>query len=234
MKKVLLLSAVVLLVSAFAVQAQDMELVRYGEAGDSTEATRQLRQVQLTDMEGTMRVQEKTQLMDGSGEMIKEQLQNRINSMQSRKTQLREELKTKTKLQDKKQVLEQYKGNEISEFAKGINSRMNSQSARVDNLNKQAEGFADRMNGRIDKLEDESKRRRATEMKDSVLQRREVLGNRLGDLAEKRAQLAELGENADWQDFQNQMSDYRSLLQEIKDELKEAIAEGAELETIVE
>lgn len=228
MKKLLFLSAIGLLAFAAMAQAQEAELVRYGVEDDSTAAMQQLRQGQSE--EG---VQARVQTMDGSGEMIQARIQEKIQTMQARKTQLRESLKNKTKLQEKQQLLREYKANEVSEFVKGINNRTSAQSNLLDSLAKSANGMEEKINARVDQILDDTKREKAMGIQGNLLQRHAILGNAWGELTERRAQLAELKENEDWQELRNQMDNYRSFLQEMRDELKAAIEEGQTLEDII-
>lgn len=227
MKKLLFLSAVGLLAFAGLAQAQEVEIARYGETDSDTAAMQQLRQGQAGEEATMEQVQARVQVNDGSGEMIQAQLQERVKTMQARKEQLREALQAKSQLTEKKQLLEQYKKNEVSEFAKAVNSRWAGRTNRFENISSNANKYFEKFDRNMAKLNDEQLAK-----KDNLLRAHDYIQIHFDEIVNLRSELDQLKEDENWDEWRNKINQYKNLLVDLKTEMANAIEAAEELDDV--
>lgn len=227
MKKILLLSVLsLLLMPVLFVQAED--LARYGEGSGSDS-------MQAGDAEPQMQMQQNRMLQDESvGLRIQQHIHERINMMQERKSQLRKQLQEKASLEQKKQLMQQYRQNEVSDFVQNVKNRVQEQAGRFADIKKSAIEVGEKLNNKMKGLVDEEKKEQALNLKEELLNSHNNISEYVGELTEYRQELVELKEAEEWDEFKTVLSEYKGFLQNMKDELQEAVSSLQNFNSLVE
>ncbi|SRR6056297_846214 len=225
MKKILLLSVLSLLLMPLVfVQAED--LARYGEGSGSGA-------IQAGDVEPQMQ-QNKMLENEGIGLRIQQHIHERISTMQKRKSQLRKQLQEKVNLEEKKQLMQQYRQNEVSDFVKNVKNRAQEQAGRFANIKKSAVEVGENLNNKMGKIIGEEKKEQALNLKEKILNSHSNIAEYVEEISEYRQELVELKEAEEWEDFKTVLSEYKEFLQNMKDELQQAVSGLQDFNSLVE